>query len=236
MVEAAAAYRQRPDEQAVEESITLWLRAAVADATDAAPIIGAVRAQTWLAEYAAEPSRRNTVAQEAVQTAQWCRRREVSNPDCSYYLALAVGVQANQVRSTATEGLDIIVRALNNAIESGEREDQAGPHRVLALVYLRAPGWPLGPGNPDTGLIHAEAAVDLFPGFAPNWLALAEAYDKTEQVEASGSAYHCALELAVASVNPDAATWRQEAETALSENPGTCSDPRYDSGSKPSGQ
>jgi len=126
---AETVYAQRPDEKAVVEAERLWLEAAVVDASAAAPIIGAVRAQTWLAEYATERDVRRAKATESAATAQWCRRREVANPHCSYYLALAVGVQVNQNRATTAEGLAVIVRALENAIVSDERLDYAGPHR-----------------------------------------------------------------------------------------------------------
>jgi tetratricopeptide (TPR) repeat protein len=216
MDRAEAAYASRPDEAAVEEAVNLWLEAAVVDATDADPIMGAVRAQTWLAEYASDPARRRSVAAESVDTAQWCRRRERANSACSYYLALAVGVQANQVRSTATDGLEIIVRALNNTIADAETIDHAGPHRVLALVLVRAPGWPIGPGDPDLALVHAERAVELFPAYGPNWLALAEARQETDQATAALAAYQCALEAARAtSRDPDAAIWIAEAQAAL---------------------
>jgi len=53
--------------------------------------------------------------------------------------------------------------------------DHAGPDRVLALVLLRAPGWPLGPGDPEEGLVVARRAATRVPGYAPNQLALSEA-------------------------------------------------------------
>jgi tetratricopeptide (TPR) repeat protein len=224
MQAAEAAFAARPDLARVREAERLWLQAAVTDATDAEPIIGAVRAQVWLAENDPDQERRRDTATESVSTAQWCSRRDPADPTCSYWLALAVGVQANQRRATADDGLKVMVRALHNAIDRGERTDSAGPHRVLALVLLRAPGWPMGPGDPDTGLVHAERAVELFPDFAPNWLALGEALHETGQPARSLAAYRCALEAAATrESHPDSRDWTEEAQVALAGNPeGNC--------------
>ena len=216
MLEAAAAFARRPELAPVLEAEQLWLQAATTDATDSAPIIGAVQTQVWLAEHHPDAERRKDLASESVSTAQWCSRRDPAEPSCSYWLALAVGVQANQKRSTADDGLKVMVRALNSAIERAEQTDHAGPHRVLALVLLRAPGWPVGPGDPDSALDHARRAVELFPDFAPNWLALGEAMRDTDQTEPSLAAYRCALRAANAQAeHPDSSSWIEEANAAL---------------------
>src|SRR2546430_12208057 len=55
----------------------------------------------------------------------------------------------------------------------------SGPARVQALVLIRAPGWPLGPGDAEAGLAAARRAVALPPLYPPNLLALAEAVAET---------------------------------------------------------
>lgn len=220
MRDAEAAFAQRPELARVREAERLWLQAAVTDAADTEPIIGAVRAQVWLAENDPDPERRRETATESVSTAQWCSRRDPANPTCSYWLALAVGVQADQRRATADDGLKVMIRSLHSAIERAEGTDHAGPHRVLALVLLRAPGWPVGPGDPDTALVHAKRAAELFPDFAPNWLALGEALRDTQQPALSVSAYRCALQAAAAQeAHPDSPVWTQEAHAELAGSP-----------------
>ncbi len=231
MRDAETAFAQRPDLARVREAERLWLQAAVTDAADTEPIIGAVRAQVWLAENDPDPAQRRDTATESVSTAQWCSRRDPANPTCSYWLALAVGVQANQRRSTADDGLEVMVRALQRALERAEGTDHAGPHRVLALVLLRAPGWPVGPGNPDTALDHAKRAAELFPDFAPNWLALGEALRNTEQPARSVSAYRCALQTAAAQeAHPDSPVWSEEAHAALAGAPAGTAEADYCTG------
>jgi hypothetical protein len=111
-----------------------------------------------------------------------------------------------------------MVEALERAIAKDPSYEHAGPHRVLALVLIRAPGWPLGPGDADSGLEHARAAVGLAPDYAPNVLALAEALADVRERAGAKDAYEKAkalAEAAKAAGDPDAAEWVAEAERAL---------------------
>jgi tetratricopeptide (TPR) repeat protein len=111
-----------------------------------------------------------------------------------------------------------MVALLHEAIASDPRLDRAGPHRVLALVLLRAPGWPVGPGDPEEALREAEKAVALFPDDAENQLALGEALDKNGRAKDARAAWEKAAALAekeAAGGDPDAARVRDEARSAL---------------------
>ena len=66
---------------------------------------------------------------------------------------------------TADNGLKTMVPALRRAIEKDPEYDDAGPDRVMALVLVRAPGWPVGPGDPEAALEHAKKAVSLRPEY-----------------------------------------------------------------------
>jgi tetratricopeptide (TPR) repeat protein len=225
MERAAAAFAERPDMDAVHRAEELWRQAALTDAGDSAPIIGLVRTQVWLTRHFEATAARRDKATEAVATAQWCARREPADPACPYWLAIAVGVQTDERRDTAADGLEVMERSLRAAIERDESTDSAGPHRVLATLLLRAPGWPTGPGDPDAALPHAQRAVELFDAFAPNWLALGEALRETEQPQPAANAYACALQLAEAANDPDSESWQSEAREALAGLPaGECSE------------
>jgi hypothetical protein len=85
------------------------------------------------------------------------------------------------------------------------------------MVYLRAPGWPTGPGDPDLGLEHARKAVKLDPAFPPNLLVLGEALAAIDDVAGSREAYRSALQAALEAEragDPDAAEWARQAEEA----------------------
>ena len=94
--------------------------------------------------------------------------------------------------------LNSMLQNLNSAEAADPNYDKAGPSRVRALVLIRAPGWPLGPGDTDAGLAAARKAVSLQPDYPPNVLALAEALSKSGDAKGSHASYQHALELAQA--------------------------------------
>jgi tetratricopeptide (TPR) repeat protein len=111
-----------------------------------------------------------------------------------------------------------MVELLRKAIAAAPTLDAGGPHRVLALVLLRAPSWPLGPGDPEAALEEARAAARLFPDAPENQLALGEALGKSGSPEAARTAYERALALAKAALeagDPDADRWRADAIAGL---------------------
>jgi hypothetical protein len=100
-----------------------------------------------------------------------------------------------------------MVKLLRQAGAADPRLDRAGPHRVLALVLLRAPGWPLGPGDPEEALREAKAAAGLFPDDAENQLALGEALAKNGDEAGARAALDRAASLAAGAAragDPDA--------------------------------
>lgn len=217
---AEARFAERPEPEAVREAERLWLRAAVADPEAVEPLIGTVRAKIWLANHLEDGDARDRAARTAVQAAQWCEVRAPRLPDCHYWLALAVGVQSRELTSTARSGLDEMVERLRLVAEAKPDLEHAGPHRVLARVLVNAPGWPTGPGDPDRGLDHARQAVERFPDYPPNVLALAEALRELGRRAEAREAYRRAAELArerVEAGDPDAPGWVRDARSALAD-------------------
>lgn len=216
--EADLRWTKRPDIDAVKEAEGLYLRAAQADEHDVLGLIGATRTKAWLADHERDGKLRSELAVSAVQTAQWCERRAPALPACAYWLGVAVGLQAREVRVTADAGLKTMVPALKRAIDGDPLYDEAGPHRVLALVLVRAPSWPLGPGDVEAGLEEARQAVALRPEYPPNVLALAEALAANKKRDQARESYMKGKALAAASreaSDPDAPFWIVEADKAL---------------------
>jgi len=184
----------------------------------------AAQARTAAAKTQHEPSAdvRRALTEEAVEAGQRCQQAAPTSAACDYALALALGVQARERPTTATKGLTTMVELLRRANSQDPRQDHAGPARVLALVLVRAPGWPIGPGDQEAGLAAARQAVALFPEFAPNQLALSEALLVTGDEAASKAAAQRGLELARAAVaagtERDAADWVRDGEALLAGN------------------
>jgi len=83
-------------------------------------------------------------------------------------------------------------------------------------VLIRAPGWPLGPGDAESGLVAARRAVMLRPLYPPNLLALAEALAKIGNAAGAAETYAHARDAAQAlPVSPDRDEWLHEADQGL---------------------
>ncbi len=220
MSDRARAAWERRGMASVSEAARLWLSAAADESVRVEALLGAARADAWLADHATEPDVRKRHAESAVAAAQWCGRADPDEVRCTYWLALALGVQARERRATALDALPRIVEMLEQVLAISPEMDQAGPHRALALVYLRAPGWPSGPGDPDLGLDQALRAAAIAPDYPPNQLVLGEALWAVDETDAARAAYRRARDLAEkrqASGEIDAIEWLDEAERAMSD-------------------
>ena len=154
---ADAAWARRADPRQAEAAQALYLDAATADERRVDALLGAMRAMTFRIERDRDASVRARLAQEEVQLGQWCQRRAPAEAACDYRLAIALGQQARERPSTGKDALGKMVGLLRKAIAAAPALDSGGPHRVLALVLLRAPGWPMGPGDPEAALEEARA-------------------------------------------------------------------------------
>ena len=102
--------------------------------------------------------------------------------------------------------------------------DHAGPARLSAVVLMRAPPWPLGPGDADSALIAAHRAVRRDPAWPPNLIALGQAQVKTgASAQARATFVQAQLAVKAAGAAGDApagtpaerAQWQQAVEQGL---------------------
>jgi hypothetical protein len=210
--------------ESVRRAAALYLRVASAETGAPAPgarpagLLRAAEAQVWLSDHETEPAARESAATLAVQVAQWCPEIASDLPECDFWLGAALGVQARERPATGLSALSKIEAAFKRAAEGKPEMEEAGPDRALAFLYLRAPRWPRGPGDPDLGLEHAKKAVALRPDYPPNRLALAEALAAAGDAAGSLAAGRAALGLAearAAAGDPDANEWVSQARKSI---------------------
>ncbi len=159
---------------------------------------------------------REQLASDAARSAGACLKQAPQDVSCLYYHAIALGLQARAHPIQAGDYLKTMLQALSSAEAADSSYDHAGPARVQALVLVRAPGWPLGPGDADAGLMAARRAVALKPDYPPNLLAEAEAQSKTGDLNGARETYILARGAAQAlPPGPDRDAWLREAEQAL---------------------
>lgn len=220
--DAGAAWARRAQPGRAAAAQDLYLDAAAASDGRSDAVLGAMRAMSFRIEH--EPGvARGALAEQEVELGQWCQRRDPASGECDYRLAIALGQQARERTSTGKDALGKIVELLRRAISRVPDLDSAGPHRVLALVLLRAPSWPIGPGDPEAALEEARAAARRFPDTADNQLALAEALAANGTTDEAHAAYIRALALATkarAAGDLDAANQITQARAGLDKTSG----------------
>jgi tetratricopeptide (TPR) repeat protein len=179
-------------------------------------LAAAVAADARRSDIEANSTIRNQLAADALRDAQACLERAPQSAACLYYHAIALGLTARAHPLQANETLKNMLEALGAAEAADPEYDQAGPARVKALVLVKAPAWPLGPGDAEAGLASARRAVALRPQYPPNVLALAEALAKTGDTYGARDAYRHAQELSQALPSSrDRDNWLREADRAL---------------------
>jgi hypothetical protein len=159
---------------------------------------------------------REQLAADAGRDSQACIERAPQAAACLYYLAIALGLEARAHPLRADGVLKGMLDALTGAEAADAQMDEAGPARVKALVLVKAPAWPLGPGDAEAGLASARRAVSLKPQYPPNVLALAEALTKTGDTRGAREAYGRVRELCQAlPPSREKDGWLRQAEEAL---------------------
>ena len=183
-------------------------------------LAAAVAADSRRSETETDSKVRDNLAADANRDAQACLDQAPQAVACLYYHAIALGLDARAHPLHAGDSLKSMIESLTRAEAADPEFDQAGPARVKALVLVKAPAWPLGPGDPDAGLASARRAVSLKPQYPANVLALAEALAKTGDAAGARENYMRARDLAQGlAPSSDRDDWLREAQQALGKLP-----------------
>lgn len=182
----------------------------------AAQRVEAIIADARRSEHEPAATVRAQLAEDAGRQAEACLTLEPQSAGCLYGHALALGLEARAHPARAGEWLKRMLAELDAAEAADPGYDAAGPARVRALVLARAPGWPLGPGDPAAGVVAARRAVSLRPQYPPNLLALAEALARSGDAPQARVVYQRARDQALAlPSSADREEWLLEAGRGL---------------------
>jgi hypothetical protein len=187
-----------------------------AEPSSVAELAAAVAADAKRSDHETDSKTRGDLAAEADRDARACLALEPQAAACLYARGIAQGLGARAHPTRAGELLGSMLASLQQAESADPNYDEAGPARVRALVLIRSPGWPLGPGDPEAGLAAARRAVALRPLYPPNLLALAEALAKAG--DGNGARDYYARARAAALAQPAAADqneWLRAADLGL---------------------
>jgi tetratricopeptide (TPR) repeat protein len=176
----------------------------------------AIKAAAQRSDHESDSNLRANLATEASSNADACLALDPGAAACQYGKAVATGLEARVHPARAVGLLGSMLQNLGNAEAADPNYDKAGPARVRALVLIRAPGWPVGPGDTDAGLAAARRAVALQPDYPPNVLALAEALSKTGDENGARENYAHARDLAQSLPSgPERDDWLHDAAEGL---------------------
>jgi hypothetical protein len=175
----------------------------------------------------ADPAQRSQLLAAATASARQCLDQAPDNAACQYAQAQVQGLTARARPLEAPSQLKDMLASLTKAEARDPGLDHAGPARLAAVVLLRAPPWPLGPGDVDAAVTAAQRAVQRDPGYPPNLITLAQAQAKGVGTAAARATFAKAQQAVPAwtgvpseqpaEVAADRARWQSQIEQGLHE-------------------
>jgi hypothetical protein len=176
---------------------------------DRAAALALARCAHLQADLENDPRRVTALAEQGATAAH----EAAAGPDdaeAAYLQALNLGLYVRDQGLSALGRLAELVALLEAAGHAPEL-DEGGPLRVLGLLYLRAPAWPVGPGDLDRALRLLERAAATYSEHPLNHAYHAEALLEDRRHAAA----RAALEMARRKCTPErfgdwAAPWQAE--------------------------
>jgi hypothetical protein len=152
-------------------------------------LVASVQRDSDLIDHSSDAAERTRLLAAATQNARQCVAVAPQSGACHYAQAQVLGLTARERPAQAVSRLKDMLASLRQAEALDPGFDHAGPARLSAVVLLRAPGWPLGPGDPDAAVVAAQRAVDRDAAYPPNLITLAQAQAKTEATAAARATF-----------------------------------------------
>jgi tetratricopeptide (TPR) repeat protein len=168
------------------------------------------RCSALMADWEEDENLRDLIASGGMNAAKGAGALE-NDPEAAYFYALNLGISMNHKGLKAISKVGELITMLKAAMNDASLE-LGGPMRMLGLVYVRAPAWPIGPGDMDEGLDILKRAVEQYPSHPLNRLAYAEALFKSDDAAGAAKEISKAVELSDPVIWGDyAARWKREA-------------------------
>jgi hypothetical protein len=163
-----------------------------------AQLLAAVQADAERIDHTQDGSARAQLLAAATASARQCLAQAPNDAPCPYAQAQVLGLTAREHPLEAPSLLKQMLASLTKAEALDAALDHAGPARLSAVVLLRAPPWPLGPGDVDAATAAAQRAVKRDPGYPPNLIALAQAQSKADGAPQARATFNLAQQAAQA--------------------------------------
>ncbi len=199
--------------------------AAVSGNMSPSDLLAAVQRDADGIDQATDSAQRTQLLLAATASAQQCLAQFPGTAACPYAQAQVQGLTARARPLEAPALLKEMLASLTKAEAQDPGLDHAGPARLTAIVLLRAPPWPLGPGDVDAAVTAAQRAVKREPAYPPNLIALGQAQAKAvgtaparatfAKAQQAAQAWTGASSDQPAEVAATRAKWQQQVEQGL---------------------
>jgi hypothetical protein len=163
--------------------------AAVVGTMSPAQLLAVVQQAADGIDRSTDPAQRTQLLAAATASARQCLAQAPGSGACQYAQAQVQGLSARARPLEAPSQLKGMLASLTKAEAEDPGLDHAGPARLAAVVLLRAPPWPLGPGDVDAAVTAAQRAVQREPGYPPNLITLGQAQAKGVGIPAARATF-----------------------------------------------
>lgn len=181
-----------------------------------AQLLSAVQGDADRLDQSKDPAQRSQLLAAATMSAQQCLAQAPQNAACPYAQAQVLGLAAREHPLQAVSFLKDMLASLTRAEALDPALDHAGPARLSAIVLLRAPPWPLGPGDADAAVAAAQRAVQRDAAYPPNLITLGQAQAKSDGTAVARATFEKArLAVRAWADGADRAQWQQTVEQGL---------------------
>jgi hypothetical protein len=172
--EARGAFLKEPRGiETVEISAQKYKEAIAIRADDYEVMWEAARSCVWLGNYGPEDKRKDCVKQGLEYANSAVTLRPKGEEGLFFHGALA-GKLADLDFMYGSDAVGIVQGRMRQLIENKSTFIYGGPDRVLATLYMRAPGAPLSVGDYDKALEHMRRALQIESHWPENQLGMAE--------------------------------------------------------------
>ncbi|HEV2701766.1 MAG TPA: tetratricopeptide repeat protein [Steroidobacteraceae bacterium] len=152
-------------------------------------LLAAVQRDADRIDRSTDSAERAQLLAAATDSARQCLAQAPEDAACPYAQAQVQGLGAREHPLEAPSLLKQMLANLAKAEALDAALDHAGPARLTAVVLLRAPPWPLGPGDVDAAKAAAQRAVQRDPGYPPNLITLGQAQAKSDGAPAARATF-----------------------------------------------
>jgi len=168
-----AFFKEPRDVETVDISAKMYAAAIAIRADEYAVMWEAARTCAWLGNFGPEDTRKAYV-QRGLKYVNTAVKLNPEGEEGLFFHGALAGKLADLDFTYGADGAKIIESRMHQLIDNGSTYLYGGPDRLLAALYMRAPGKPLSVGSYEKALRHMNRALYLEPHWPENQLYMAE--------------------------------------------------------------